>query len=70
MITELSTRFSVPVLQLTPKRRLKQKSGKKINVRLLSVLRGHFSSPPQQPNDLRLRKISLPDLIHYIIFLS
>ena len=36
-------------------------NNKKISVRLLSVLRGH---------SLRLRRISIPDLIHYIIFLS
>ena len=41
------------------------------SVRLLSVLCGHsvFSSPPQRPNDLRLRRIlSIPDFIHYIFF--
>ena len=40
--------------------------------RLLSVLRAHtfFSIPARTSNDLRLRRISIPDLTHYIIFLS
>ena len=43
-----------------------------ISVRLLSVLHGHsgFFIPETTANDLRLRTISIPDLIHYIIFLS
>ena len=42
------------------------------SVRLLSVLRGHsgFFIPTTTANDLRLRRISIPDLIYYIIFLS
>ena len=38
----------------------------------LSVLRGYsfFSIPATTANDIRLRRISIPDLIHYIIFLS
>ena len=42
------------------------------SVRLLSVLCGHsgFFIPATTANDLRLRRISIPDLIHYIIFLS
>ena len=41
------------------------------SVRLLSVLRDHpfFSIRATTANDLRLRRISIPDLIHYIIFL-
>ena len=41
------------------------------SVRLLSVLRGHsvFFIPATTANDLRLRRISIPDLIHYIYFL-
>ena len=41
------------------------------SVRLLSVLRGHsvFSSPPKTANDLRLWRISIPDLIHYFLIL-
>ena len=30
----------------------------------------HFFIPTTPANDLRLRRISIPDLIHYIIFLS
>ena len=43
-----------------------------ISVRLLSVRRGHsfFFIPATTANDLRLRRISIPDLIHHIIFLS
>ena len=42
------------------------------SVRLLSVLRGHsvFSSPPQRPMTSDFEGFSIPDLIHYIIFLS
>ena len=42
------------------------------SVQILSVLRGHsfFFIPATTANDLRLRRISIPDLIHYIIFLS
>ena len=42
------------------------------SVRLLSVLRGHsvFSSPPQQPMISDFEGFSIPDLIHYINFLS
>jgi len=42
------------------------------SVRLLSVLRGHsvLFIPATTTNDLRLRRISIPDLILYIIFLS
>ena len=41
------------------------------SVRLLSVLRCHsiFFIPATMANDLRLRRISLPDLIHYMYFL-
>ena len=37
----------------------------------LSVLRGHsfFSIPAKTAKDLRLRMISIPDVIHYIYFL-
>ena len=42
-----------------------------LSVRLLSVLRGHsFFHPRHTVNDLRLRKISISDRIHYIIFFS
>ena len=39
-------------------------------VRLLSVLRDHlfFFIPATTTNDLRLWRISIPDLIHYIVF--
>ena len=37
-------------------------------VRLLSVMRGQ--SLATTANENRLRRISIPDLIHYIIFLS
>ena len=42
------------------------------NVRLLSGLRGHsgFSSPPQRLMTSDFKGFSLPDFIHYIIFLS
>ena len=42
------------------------------SVRLLSVLRGHsiFSSPPQRPMTSDFEGFSIPDFIHYIIFLS
>ena len=42
------------------------------SVQLLSALRGHsvFSSPTTTANDLRLWRISIPDLIHYITFLT
>ena len=42
------------------------------SVWLLSVLCGHsgFFIPATTAKDLRLRRISIPDLIHYIIFLS
>jgi len=37
--------------------------------RLLSALRGHSGVfiPATTANDLRLRRISIPDFIHYII---
>ena len=40
------------------------------SVRLLSVLRGHSVCliPVTTVNDLRLQRISIPDLIHYIYF--
>ena len=39
--------------------------------RAADFLRGHsvFFIPATTANDLRLRRISIPDLIHYIIFL-
>ena len=41
-------------------------------VRFVSVLRGHsvFFINATTANDLRLRRISIPDLIHYNVFLS
>ena len=42
------------------------------SVRLWSVLRGHsvLFIPATTANDFRLRRIFIPDIIHYIIFLS
>ena len=42
------------------------------SVRLLTFLCGHlgFFIPATTTKDLRLGRISIPDLIHYIIFLS
>jgi len=42
------------------------------SVQLLSVLRGHsvLLSPPQRPMTSDFERISIPDLIRYIIFLS
>ena len=40
------------------------------SVRLLSFWSFVFYIPATTANDLRLRRISIPDLIHYIIFLS
>ena len=43
-----------------------------LSVRPLSVLRGHsgFFIPATTANDLRLRRISIPERVHYIIVLS
>ena len=45
---------------------------KKISVRLFigSAWSFGFVIPATTANDLRLRRISIPDIIHYIIFLS
>ena len=43
-----------------------------LKIDLLSVLRGHsvFSSPPQRPMPSDFEGFSIPDFIHYIIYLS